>query len=635
MTRPLLRTAAGVALTAWALIIGALFVALEPSGTLAALPWGEAAAAACATLVALLACTGGGAALLARTQPAALDDELGWLRALAVGLVAWGLLSLPAALLLGVHTWVGALTIALLAAGWLTRPPVRGPRLTHPEAAWGLLIATPALLCLLTPATETDEIYYHLALPARLLMEGHLLGGPWMPNGSRPLALHLPWTWLLGLGGFAAPRAFALALGLALLLAVRRRAQAWWGPIAGLAAPLLLAGSASFLTELGLAHVDLAVALLTFVALDAGLAGRLPLLAMAAGGALAAKYNAALALAPLFAVLAWRALRQGPPGRRARALGGVALTGLAALAVVAPWWLRNVLEGLHPLFPFTGWAEAGDMAFQFRDRYGAGHGLLDLLLLPWRLIMAAEDNGDVFLGRLQPALLALAPAALWAAWREPRARLVLAVTILGGLLWWSQVQWLRYLLPVLPIAALAAAAGMARLPRWAAAAVGLAFLLGLPANLRPVLRQTTTQAPAALGLTDREAYLEEHLGGWEAVRWLNEHSPEDAQIALLFCWPAWPLERPWVLGSVEEHVPSRHLLAREGDASLRVLREGGVTWVLRGRVHFLHKTYPFLDGATFEREFVAPEEHLDRLLAAEGVLMFEQGRYQIWKLPER
>ena len=632
MSHPWLRAAAGLLLAAWGVAVGALFLRLEPSGTLAAIPWGEAATAAGATVVALLACTGAGAALLARLAPRALDDEAGWLRALAVGLVAWGLLSLPAALVFGVQGWVGGLTCAVLAAGWLLRPPVAAPRLSWVEAAVGLGIATPALLCLLAPATETDELYYHLALPARLLMEGHLLGGPWMPNGSRPLALHLPWTWLLGLGGIAAPRAFALALGLALLWGVRLRAQAWWGPRAGLAAPLLLAGSTSFLQELGLAHVDLATALLTLVALEAAEAGCLPLLAITAGGALACKYTSALALAPIFALLAWRALWHAPRGR---ALGGLTLAGVGALALVAPWWVRNAIEGLHPLFPFAGWNDAGEMAFQFRDRYGAGHGPLDLLLLPWRLIMAAEDHGDTFLGRLQPAFLALAPAALWAAWRDARARTVLAVAATGTLLWASQVQWLRYLLPVLPVAALAAAAGLARLPRWGAVAVGFAFLAGLPANLRPVLRQTAEQAPVALGLADRDAYLDEHLGGWAAVRWVNEHTPPGSTVALLFCWPAWPLDRPWVLGSVEEHVPSRYLLAREGDGALAALRAGGVTWVLRGRVHFLRKTYPFLDEATFRREFVAPEEHLDRLLEAEAVLMFEQGRYQVWKLPPR
>ena len=176
---------------------------------------------------------------------------------------------------------------------------------------------------------------------------------------------------------------------------------------------------------------------------------------------------------------------------------------------------------------------------------------------------------------------------------------------------------------------------MARLPRWGVLAVGLAFLLGLPANLRPVLARAAPQAPVALGLSDREEWQQARLGGWDAVQWLNEHSPPGERVALLFCWPAWPLERPWLLGSVEEHVPSRYLLAREGDHALQALREGGVTWVLRGRVSFLHRTYPFLDDATFHREFEAPEEQLDRLLAAEGVLMFEQGRYQVWRLPAR
>lgn len=628
MNRRLLRALPAVLAAAWALAVGLSFARLEPDGTLAAAPWAALTLGLGVAVGAILACAGGGAALLSRLLPAALDDELGWLRAVAVGLTGWGLLSLPAALLFGVHPWTGALTLAVLATGWLLRPRLAGPRIAATEGAAGLLIAVPALLTLLAPASDTDELYHHLALPARMLREGALLGGPWMPNGSRPLALHLPWAWLLGLGGPEAPRALHLLLALALLLALGRRARAWWGPAAGLWAPLLLAGSATFLGELGLAHADLPCALLALVALDAALAGCLPLVAIAAGGALAVKYTAAAAILPLFLLLLGRALRGSD---RWRALGAVLLAGLGTLAVVAPWWLRNAGEGLHPFFPFAGWGD-GSLAFQYRDRYGAGRGPLDLLLLPWRVTMAAEADGDVFLGRLQPAFLALLPPALWAAWRDARARWLLAVTLAGALLWWSGIQWLRYLLPVLPCAALVAAAGAARLPRPAGWAVGAAFLLGLPANLRPILGRAAERAPVALGLVSREEWLDQHLDAWPAVRWLNEHGPADASVALLFCWPAWLIERPWTLGSVEEHVPTRALLARHGAGALAELERQGVTHVLVGRVNFVRKTYPFLDDATFEAQFEAPEAQLRALLEREAMLEFEDGRYAVWKL---
>jgi hypothetical protein len=614
----------------WSLAVAGVFVLREPSGTLAVAPLAPALAGLCAALVAGLACTGAGAALLARVAPASLDDDLGWVRALVVGLVSWGLLSLLAASLLGVHTWVGVLLLALLAAGWLLRPPVRLPRPSVGELSVGLVFLVPALICTLSPVTDTDELYYHLALPARMLDQGTMLGGPWMPNGSRPLALHLPWTWLMALGGTAAPRLFHLGLAAALLLAVRRRALAWWGPMAGAGAPLLLLGSTSFLAPLGLAYADVPTALLVLVAADAALAGGLPLLAVAAGGALALKYTAVLGVLPLFVVLGLRAW-PGAEGR-GRRLGALLVTGLAALAVVAPWWLRNLIEGLHPLFPFAGWQDAGQFPFQFPSKYGMGHGLVDTLLLPWNITMHAEHDSMVFLGRISPAFLALAPVALVAAWRDRRVRLLFVVAALGLGLWAVGTQWLRYLVPLLPIAALALAGGLSRLPRWAAGAVALCWLLGLPANLRPVLSVARDQAPAALGLEPPSALLERQVTAWPAIRWVNEHSPADARVALMFSWQAALMERPWVLGSVEDHVPTRHFLALHGDDALDVLRAQGVTHVLSSRINFLHKAYPFLDQHSFEAWFEQPERQLEALLEDDAVLMFEQGRHAVYAL---
>ncbi len=626
----LTRSMGAAAATGWILAVGTVFVLREPSGTLAALPLLPALAGLTAALVAGLACTGGGAALLSRVAPTSLADELGWARALGTGLVLWGVLSWLAASLLGVHTWVGVLSLALLAAGWLARPPVALPRPSPGELGVGLVFLVPALLTALSPISDTDELYYHIALPARMLDEGSLLGGPWMPNGSRPLALHLPWTWLLALGGTAAPRLFHLGLTAALLLVVRRRALAWWGPVAGIAAPLILLGSTSFLAPVGLAYADLPTALLLLLAVDAAIAGCLPLLAIAAGGALAVKYTAVLGVLPLFLLLGVRAW-PGPAGRQRR-LGALLVTGLAALAIVAPWWLRNLLDGLHPLFPFTGWQDAGPFPFQLPEKYGMGHGPLDTLLLPWNLTMHAEHDSMVFLGRVSPAFLALAPVGILVAWRDRRVRLLLLVSALGLGLWAGGTQWLRYLVPLLPIAALALTAGLARLPRWAVGAVVLCWLAGLPANLAPVLAVARDQAPVALGLETTDAYLERQVTAWPAIRWLNEHSPPEARVALLFSWQAALLERPWVLGSVEDHVPTRHFLALHGDDALDQLRAGGVTHVLVSRINFLHKAYPFLDDASFEAWFEQPEQQLQAMLEDQAVLMFEQGRHAVYRL---
>jgi hypothetical protein len=608
------------------------FVALEPSRTIT----GEAGLRAFRALVAVpwfLACVGAGGALLGRFLPRALDDELGWVRALATGLVAWGLVSLPVALLGGLGTTGAWILLCVLALGWLARPRMRLPT---GHAVSLLVVLLPFVLVLfdvVAPAIDTDELYYHLALPRQMLEAGALVGGTWAPNGSRPLALHLPWAFLLATGGETAPRFFHLLLGATLLWSVQTRLKTALGVGPAVFGTLLLAGSTTFLDGAGLARSDIPTAFLVFMAFDAGIAGGLlPLVALAAGGALAIKYTAGLALAPIFLVLPF--FESGSVRRRVLATAG---TGLLALVLLLPWWLRNVADGLHPLFPFAGWPPVADpgMVFQYAEKYGPGRGLADLLLLPVNLVTKGDPESFAgFLGRVSPAFLALLPAAFWAAFRSSRTRAALFVAAGAVLLWALQIQWLRYLLPALPIAAVAMAGGYARLSRPLRALAWLVLLAGLPANLAPVLEDAAKKAVVATGHETRDAFYMREMPAWPAVRWINERTPSDAVVALLFAWEIDPLQRRAVLGSVEDHVPTRHFLAMHGQESLRVLQAAGVTHVLVGRAHFIKKVYPFLSKEDFEASFAGPERRLEDLLEQQARLVFEEGRFAVWELGE-
>ena len=113
---------------------------------------------------------------------------------------------------------------------------------------------------------------------------------------------------------------------------------------------------------------------------------------------------------------------------------------------------------------------------------------------------------------------------------------------------------------------------------------------------------------------------------------LKNNPPEDEEVALLFAWPGFYVERPFSVSSVEDHVPTRYLLYTQGETTLEHLREQGVSHVIAGRPRFIHKTYSFLDEATFEREFREPEAALEELLLSQATLVFEKGRYGVWRL---
>jgi hypothetical protein len=161
------------------------------------------------------------------------------------------------------------------------------------------------------------------------------------------------------------------------------------------------------------------------------------------------------------------------------------------------------------------------------------------------------------------------------------------------------------------------------------------LIAGLPANLGPLYTEAAARLPAAFGQQDRDTYYRERYPPWAAVAWANQHLPADARVALMFDWSSYLVERPVVLGSVEDHTPVRHWLTAHQDRSLADLQAQGVTHVLVRRTRFLRKLYPFLSEAELQRDFDGPVAALDGLLLAEATLVFEQDGSRVYRLESR
>jgi hypothetical protein len=613
-------------LLAWlvGLAITVAFVRLGPGKDIPTDLIGAHLQALLAVVLWTAAALGAGGAALKRWAPRALQGPTGWAHALVTGLLLWGL----GGLVLGgagqLHTPGLAILFGVLGAGWLARPAFQGPRLSPTELTVGLAVLLPLLVLSLAPATGTDALYTHLGVPAQMLMDGSLVGGLLHPQGSRPLILHLPYAALMHTGGASAPGVMHLLLsGAVLALVVQVGAEHLGKRAAGLAAALLLMGSWTFLREAGRPGNDVVAALATLVALDAALRGHGRALAIAAGTALSIKYTAAGALVGIFLVaqLSWRSR---------------VLAGLGALALLVPWWGRNLLEGLHPLFPFTGWPEtAVPVAFQYLEKYGAGRAPLDFAMLPWRVFMDSEIDSFRFMGRLNPAWLVLGPFGLWVARKRGAARRIAVAGLVGAVAWAAGPQWLRYLVPALPLLALAAGAGLlVRAPRALAASALLAGLVGLPANCLDVIRTAADRIEVVTGEESQEDYLARHHHGYKAIAWANAHLPADARVAMLFSWAGALLERRQVLGSVEDHVPTRHWILRHGDQSLHKLAEAGVTHAVVRRARFLKNAYPFLTPDQRAQHLQAPVQVLQDILLMQAQLLAQEGPIRIYRLPE-
>lgn len=608
----------GILLSLLALLMGAVYISQDPAQSFPQPHLRDLSLALLSVLAWWLACLGAGGALLSRLSPALLSEEDSGLYALCTGLLLWGLLLCGVSLSIGLGSAGIILTAALLGSGWLLRPTIRWPSMPPGAlAACGVLLLV-GLIDASAPPIDTDELYYHLALPAEMLQTGGLVGGPLRPDGSRPMLLHLPYAALLSSGGPSAPRLFHLSLSLALLSGLVSLSRRHLGnSTIGTWACWLLVGSWSVTQGVGLAANNLPTALAVLLTLDCALRGERRVLPLLAGLALSIKYTAAGAIAGIWLVaqLPWRVR---------------IWTGVAALAVVSPWWLINAGRGLHPLFPFAGWP--GDMPFQYLEKYGYGRTLPDLLLLPYRAVMHAEINSFHLLGRISPGFAALLPAAVLASWRSPMVRRLWVVSGVSLLMWAMGPHWLRYLLPALPLIALTLAAGLSTSRGVLPVAVALVIGLGLPSNWGPLLAPLADRLPAAIGQESREAYLSRTEETWATMQWSNTHLPEDARVAILYAWTGYFLERPVVLSSVEDHIPVRHWLMMHGTASLSALKDQGVSHLIVGQTMPIQNAYPFLSDEEFVRGFAEPSMLLEELLLQEAILLFEENRLRVYRL---
>ncbi len=569
---------------------------------------------------------GTGALVLRHLHPERLLGGGGWLFALVVGTTVQALVAsfLLAAGVFGQQAALGVVVVSLLA--WGARPGMDAPRRPSVVAvlAFGVLLA-PALLAALSPPIDTDEMYQHLALARHHAETGRFAGGLDWPDGSRPQPVHALFATLFSVAGPAAVRLWHLGLTLALLLGASELGDRRFGAGRGLVPALVCAASYSFAYEAGLAYNDVPAALGLLLAVELALEGggrrNALLFGVVAGFAVTAKYTAA----PAAAAAGLLALSRASGGARGR-FGWATVAAAVGAALVVPWWVRNAAEGLHPLFPYAGWPLIEGFRFLYPEKYGAGHGWLDALLLPFNVLFRAKIHHNQFMGQLSWGWLPLGLAAVWEARRNADARWLVAILGVGFVVWGASAQVIRYLLPLAGVAILCASAGRAS---WLAV-VGLCA--SAPQNLGPLWREASSQWMVVGGELSEETWLRRELPAWGALRHLREHAPADAQVAQLYAWHGYWIDQPWILGSVEEHTPTRMWLAEHGDASLRALRERGVTWLLVGDVRFLRKQYPFLSEEEWQAQFVAPRELLTRLLLRDAVQVYAGRRWEVYRL---
>jgi hypothetical protein len=462
--------------------------------------------------------------------------------AVAVALLTFGL-GLVGALYSAVYvplfavTVVVGLVVAVRELRGLERPRLRDWS-TWELALTGLLAAYVLLELLITcaPVSSADALLHHAAAPELYARVHEFRELPWTWNSYQPYTVEM-----LILDGVllndVEQGAFApLLLGLATVAATAGAAYRLSGRKAAvLAATILWAQpftawiTTSTFVESG-TTLFVALAIWNLVEFARTRSNTLLVLAgVFAGAAAGTKYFGAVA-ALVLAIVAILTLRDRLSLRR------VALAVGAAVVVAAPWYVKNAVLTGDPLYPFLrGWPNeaARADAFDSVDNYGHGSSVLDLFVLPFRLLGDAQafDRGEF----MSPLTLLFAPLALFI----PRGRSAIALVLAGCaaflVIWFFGVQHARYLLPTLPVLAVLAALGAltfastGRLARWVTvAACAGAFASGAAITLV----YSAQFLPVVLGLESRESFLRENTPYYEGLEWLNARAPDAGGVAL-------------------------------------------------------------------------------------------------------
>jgi len=458
-----------------------------------------------------------------------------------------------------------------------------------------LISATFALLKALTPVTSFDALVYHLALPDLYLRRGAIVAVPMNLNAGLPANASMLYLWVLCLGDGVSCQILSWSLGMlsaALLLRIGRRLGdircGWWAAALFLTTGMVAVACARAGAELLWAFYGC----LTLEGLLCISPSPRVLLASgaAAGLALGTRYQAVFLL-PAAALIFSR--RWGGSGWR-----NSAAFWLAAAAVGAPWFLKNIIHYHNPVYPFLN----GSLLPRAWEIDWPAFLQLCKARTPWNTLATMSGLKDYvrWLGRsswpcadtvveCQLSLLywLLLLRLLWVRPTTPMRR-GLAVAAAVGIPLSLVSGIMRYHIPTLIPLGLAAGALVpeeADIRSWLAR---LALTAGLALHFL-LAYSTTDNGSGFSALRGQEAaarYLEQPSPGYPAPPfrswvWLNDHSEPTARVLIVGEERTFYLERDRVAPGIYAREPLSVYIEQAGSAEglYRSLRSQGFTHI--------------------------------------------------------
>lgn len=636
---------------AWFAALTSAFAYYQFGGLQKASPFGDYLLSALTVLVAVVVAAALGLRLIAPGKLRLSEVVAG----LAVGLAVLGIAALALAAVKMLRPYVvwpalaiaGALArrqvLALLA--WVRRPNL--PALTPLEAALSGLMAFAALLTLancLAPITANDALVYHLNIPKIYAAASGLVRMPYSVYANMPHYGEMLYALFYVLAGETGAKLayFIVVMGAALAVYVLARRFAPRNLALGAAAvflvePLVLDGRVVCNVDILLAYFYISAIVLLLDGLGDGAPLRRVLpVGVLAGFMLGVKYTA---LAPVVSLVALPLVA----GARRPSFKPLLLASLVALAVVAPWLIKNQAYVGSPFYPVfertfdgTHWDPVQEAELvKWQHDMGMGRDFSKYLALPFNASTRGRPamNYMFFDGTMTPLVLILFPLALL---RRSRKVLTLAAMAAAVFIFWSVTsQQLRFLVPAVALGAALGAAGLAHLasragPRAATAVLGLAVVVMAGSLVVPdqygapfAAGTIAGKLQVDLGLESRQQYLGRNLQSFSMFDHIRRTLPAREPIFLVWENRTYFLDNPHFADSFFEASAVMRIVAasRDADDLARAVRRMGFKYVVVNDMlgEFFSRYYPPAETAKL-KDFVT--NHLEAVTTSNRMTLY-------------
>jgi hypothetical protein len=636
---------------AWFAALAIAFAYYQFGGFEKATPFGDYLLSALKVLAAMVVAAALGLRLVAPEKPRPRDVIIGT----AIGLAVLGVATLALAAVRMLRPYVvwpglvatGAVVHRQVAAllAFVRRPNL--PALAPLETALAGLMAFAALVTLancLAPITATDALVYHLNIPKVYAAASGLVKMPYTVYANMPHYGETLYALFYSLAGETGAKlayfAFVMGATLAVYVLARRfapRNLAMGAAAVFLVEPLLLDGRIVCNVDILLAYCYISAIILLLDGLsDEASLRRVVSIGLLAGFMLGVKYTAVAPVVTLVALPLVAAARR--PSFKL-----LMLASLIALAVFAPWLIKNQAYVGNPFYPvfertFDGahWDQVQETELlRWQHNMGMGRELSKYLALPFNVSTRGKPamNYVFFDGTLTPLVLILFPLVFL---RRSRKVLTLAAMAAAVFLFWSATsQQLRFLIPAIALGAALGAAGLAHLaagagPRAAGVVLGLAVIVMAGSLIVPDQYGTPFAAgtlagklPVDLGLESRQQHLGRNIQSFSMFDYVKRTLPPGEPIFLVWENRAYFLDNPYFADSFFEASAVMRIVAASRDANdlARAVTRMGFRYVLVNDMlgEFFSRYYPPAEVAKL-KDFVA--NHLEAVTTSNRMTLY-------------